>query len=109
MIFCFDIDDTITRWNPDRDYENFEPNEGMVEAINRLFDEGHTIKLFTSRGMTSVGPEKIRTEIVPPLLKNLKKIGLKFHELITHKPTYDYLIDDKSMTPEDFLETAHTF
>lgn len=100
--FCFDIDNTIVYWNDNRDYENFKPDLEMVDYINALYAQGHTITLFTARGMTSVGPELIAKEIVPELIKNLDKIGLKYHELITHKPSYDWIIDDKAMDPQRF-------
>ncbi|QJT71745.1 hypothetical protein TH1_061 [Shewanella phage Thanatos-1] len=101
----FDIDNTITAWNPDRIYESFQAIPGRVEAINALYDQGHRITLYTSRGMNSVGPENINQLIVPRLEENLKKIGLKYHELRTHKPVYDYLVDDRAMRPEEFFST----
>lgn len=100
----FDIDDTITKWDDSRDYVNFEPNIKMVNSINKLYDLGHEITLFTSRGMTSCGPGKISTEIIPSLLSNLTKIGLKYDNLLTHKPVYDLLVDDKCTDPQSFLE-----
>lgn len=102
MRICFDIDNTITRWNSNRDYENFVPDTVMVSMINKLYDEGHIIVLYTARGMTSCGPGRISVEIVPGLVKNLEKIGLKYHELMTHKPAYDWIIDDKAMRPDTF-------
>lgn len=108
MIFCLDVDDTITQWNSDRDYVNFKPIPGMVEAVNKLYDEGHTIKLFTSRGMQSVGPGNIEEMILPSLQENLDKIGLKYHELITHKPVYDMIVDDKAVDPHTFIELCKT-
>lgn len=100
---AFDIDDTITRWCHSRDYVNYEAIPGMVETINQLYDDGYYIILFTARGMTSVGPGRIATEIVPDLVKNLNFIGLKYHELITHKPSYDLFVDDKAIHPQQFL------
>lgn len=106
-----DIDDTITYWNNDRDYENFKPDQEMVSMINALYEEGHQITLFTARGMNSCGPNRIAIDIIPALIKNLDKIGLKYHELVTHKPSYDWLIDDKAMSPQDFKNhmTTGTF
>lgn len=104
----FDIDDTITLWDDNREYTKFKPIKAMVSKINLLYDQGHHITLFTARGMTSVGPDKISTEIVPELLDNLKSIGLKFHELITHKPSYDLLVDDKAIDPNTFLKLSTT-
>lgn len=104
---CFDIDNTITVWDNNRDYENFVPDTTMVSFINELYDQGHTIVLYTARGMNSVSPNRIASEIIPPLLKNLEKIGLKYHELITHKPVYDWIIDDKAMRPDEFKELMY--
>ena len=102
--FCFDVDDTITGWNDDRDYENFKPDVEMVDMINSLYEQGHHISIYTARGMKSVGPGRIAAEIVPSLVKNLEKIGLKYHELMTHKPLYDWIIDDKAMNPQEFKD-----
>lgn len=104
MHLCFDIDNTITVWNSDRIYEDFKPVPGMVEIINELYDEGHEITLFTARGMTSCGPGRILVEVVPGLVKNLEKIGLKYHNLLTHKPSYDFIIDDRAIRPDRFKE-----
>ena len=104
MNLFFDIDQTITHWNDNRDYENFKADTEMVSMINSLYDSGHKITLYTARGMKSVGPGRIITEIVPGLLKNLEKIGLKYNELLTHKPVYDWIIDDKAMSPDKFKE-----
>lgn len=102
--FCVDIDDTITLWDDNRDYENFKPDVTMVQIINELYEQGHHITLYTARGMKSVGPGRIATDIVPSLVKNLEKIGVKYHELMTHKPLYDWIIDDKSMNPQEFKD-----
>lgn len=108
MHITFDVDETITKWNNDRDYENFVADEEMVKFINKLYDEGHIITLYTARGMRSCGPGKIAVEILPGLIKNLRKIGLKFHNLLTHKPYYDWIVDDKAMRPDEFKELMHT-
>ncbi|QPI13806.1 capsule biosynthesis protein [Serratia phage 4S] len=104
MKLTFDIDETITQWDDNRDYENFVADKEMVSYINSLYDQGHTITLYTARGMGSCGPGRIAIDIVPSLIKNLEKIGLKYHELLTHKPVYDWIIDDKAMTPQRFKE-----
>ncbi|AJD81861.1 hypothetical protein YenMTG1_053 [Yersinia phage vB_YenM_TG1] len=111
MKLCFDIDGTITKWCHSRDYVNFKPDTVMVSIINKLYDEGHEITLYTARGMKSVGPGRIATEIIPSLVENLKRIGVKYHHLLTHKPVYDWIIDDKAMRPDEFKELiqSHTF
>ena len=102
MKLAFDIDNTIVLFDNNRDYANFKPDTEMVSMINKLYDDGHTIVLYTARGMTSCGPNKISIEIVLPLIENLEKIGLKYHELVTHKISYDFLIDDKTISPDTF-------
>mgnify|MGYP001359638697 CR=1 FL=1 len=99
---AIDIDNTITHWDDSRDYENFVPDEQMVKVINSLYEKGHEIVLFSARGMGSVGAGRISIDIVPALIKNLDKIGLKYHELITHKPKYDFIVDDKALRPDEF-------
>ena len=106
--FCFDIDNTIVKFENHRDYENFKPDKEMVRIINDLYDDGHTIVLYTARGMKSVGAENIVKEILPPLIKNLENIGLKYHELLTHKPVYDWIIDDKAIDPFKFKLMYHS-
>lgn len=104
---CFDIDNTITFWDNGRDYKKFKPDMVMVNRINELYDQGHYIFLYTSRGMTSVGPDRIDAEITPDLLYNLESIGLKYHEIITHKPVYDFIIDDKAIDVHEFLKESN--
>lgn len=106
--FCFDIDNTIVKFDNDRDYENFKPDKEMVNIINDLYAQGHKIVLYTARGMRSVGASKIESEILPSLLKNLDNIGLKYDELLTHKPVYDWFIDDKAIDPFKFKLMYHS-
>ena len=108
MKLAFDIDNTIVLFDDNRDYVNFKPDTEIVDMINKLYDDGHTIILYTARGMTSCGPNKISIEIVPPLIENLSKIGLKYHELVTHKISYDFLIDDKTLSPDKFKELVNS-
>lgn len=97
MIYCFDVDGTICNLTEDFGYEYAQPIQEMVDEINRLYDEGHTIKIFTARGQLSgVDWEKFTKE-------QLKVWGVKYHEYYT-KPAGDFYIDDKAMTPEEFLK-----
>ena len=47
-IFCFDIDGTICTQRKG-DYKNAKPYLKVKEAINYLYDNGHTIIFFTKR------------------------------------------------------------
>ena len=97
-IFCFDIDNTIcsTRGN---DYLNSKPKKNIIKLINQLYNNGHIIKLFTSRFM---GRSKEKVVVAKKkgytlTKKQLEKWGLNYHSLIMGKPSYDYIIDDKSI------------
>ena len=95
MIYCFDIDGTICS-NEIIDYTNSRSNNYVVHLINNLYDEGHTIKIFTARGAMSGIGWKEHT------IKQLADWGVKYHELIMGKPHADYFIDDKAINILDF-------
>ena len=89
-IYAFDIDGTICT-NTDGNYELAVPYKERIESINRLYSEGHIIKMFTARGSTT---KKDWYEFTANQITNW---GLKFHELITGKPEADFFIDDKAI------------
>jgi len=68
----------------------------MNKKINKLYDEGHIIKIFTARGQGSGNDFSKITK------KQLKLWGVKYNELL-EKPEADFYVDDKAMTPGDFL------
>ena len=75
MIFCFDIDGVIGTNYPSSDYSLRLPYKSVIAKINKLYDEGHTIKLLTARGSASgINWEEFTH-------KQLAKWGLKYHEL----------------------------
>ena len=51
MIYGFDIDGTICSTNCD--YKDAEPYKEVIKEINHLYNQGHTIIFFTSRGYKS--------------------------------------------------------
>ena len=106
MRFVFDIDDTISVWNDDRDYENFEPNRDMIYNIHLLHFKGHHITLHTARGMLSMhgNIRKIEHQLRPPLEKWLKKWNVKYDVLIMGKPPADYYVDDKNLSIDQFMK-----
>jgi len=97
LTYCFDLDGTICTKTEDSSYENAQPYGVMVEKINKLYGEGHTIKINTARGGNS------GLDWTDLTVKQLDTWGVKFHILIMGKPAADYYIDDKAMTPEKFL------
>ena len=98
MIYCFDIDGTICTQTANQEYHKAEPFNLMIDKINHLKDEGHTIKILTARGMGSGKDFKKLTH------EQLVKWGVKFDELTMGKPSADFYIDDKGVSIEDFLK-----
>jgi len=98
-----DIDETICSnqepKNEARDYSKAIPIRENIEAINKLYEQGHDITYWSARGtVTGIDWREI-TE------NQLKKWGAFFHTLILGKPHYDLYIDDKSINTRAW-ETA---
>lgn len=92
MIYCFDLDGTICTSVEKSQYEKAKPDFVVVNEINRLYDEGNTIKIMTARGCVSGVDHTQLTK------KQLNDWGVKYHELLMHiKPHAHWFIDDKGI------------
>lgn len=92
MIYCFDLDGTICTSVEKSQYEKAKPDFVVVNEINRLYDEGNTIKIMTARGCVSGVDHTQLTK------KQLNEWGVKHHELLMHiKPHAHWFIDDKGI------------
>lgn len=102
-IVC-DIDDTISI-TLNRDWEHAKPCQDVIDKINFLFDQGWEIYLVTARGNLSCktreeADHKYRAQIE----KWLKEHGVKYTLLSFQKFLAAYYIDDKGLTPEEFVK-----
>jgi len=97
-IICFDIDNTICK-TVGSDYKNSKPIVKNIRFINNLYDNGHTIKIFTARymGRTNDNIVKARQKAKKITLNQLKKWKVKFHRIYFGKPSSDLYIDDKNL------------
>jgi hypothetical protein len=96
--YIVDIDNTILI-NKDSDYENSIPMLDRIEKLNKLFDEGHEIIYWTSRGAVS---GKVWNTFT---INQLRKYGCKFTQCWSViKPHYDVWIDDKAINAQDFFK-----
>ena len=103
-ILCFDLDGVIcskTKYK-NSDLINYKKSKSIpraVKTINKLYDKGHTIIIYTARGMTRYNGNLplIRKKLHKPTIKSLKSWKLKYHKLIFGKIYYDLIIDDKSI------------
>ena len=93
-IFAIDIDGTLTIETDGWKYSERTPNLKRIRGVNKLYNEGHRIVLFTAR----YAVDKEITE------QWLELHGVLYHELILGKIQYDAIIDDRSL-PLEFLET----
>ena len=105
MTFVFDIDGTICT-KTDGDYEEAKPIQERIDVVNKLYDEGNIIYLYTARGM---GRSKNSQVFAERILKNLTMQqlfdwGVKYHGLFMGKPSGDIYIDDKGVKDEEFFK-----
>jgi histidinol phosphatase-like enzyme len=92
-----DIDGTICSQNG-ANYAEAQPYTRVILAINKSFEMGHRIVLFTARGSTT-GIDW--TELTTAQLKLWK---VKYSELRLGKPFGDYYVDDKNLSISEFLD-----
>jgi hypothetical protein len=92
--FVFDIDGVIAMKREDLDYGQAEPNKRMIQIINKLYDLGNRIVLFTARGYVTGIDWRPVTE------QQMKEWGVKYHELHMGKPNADFYVDDKMLSLE---------
>jgi histidinol phosphatase-like enzyme len=108
-ILAFDLDDTLC-FRPDEvesmgvdKYHHCEPIQEMIDLSNSLYDKGHTIYIYTARGMHTLNGDvkEIYSKLYDITLDSLKKWGVKHHGLYMGKLHYDLLIDDKAVSLEE--------
>jgi len=94
---CFDIDGVICKTIKNK-YRKSKPIKKAISKINNLY-KNNTIILFTARYMGRSNERiflaKKRAKIITE--KQLKKWGVNYDKLIFGKPSFDYVIDDKSI------------
>lgn len=93
--YVFDMDGTLcTQKHPDKaDWTTAKPTK-LVKKLNELYKGGHTIYIFTCRPLSK---HKVTKQW-------LKKYGVKYHHIVFDKPPGDIFIDDKSITPNEFMK-----
>ena len=96
---CFDIDGVICKIRKDNNYKKSQPIKKNIRFINNLKDKGFKIILFTSRfmGRTNENQRKAKSLGYKLTKDQLKRWGLSYDKLIMGKPSYDLIVDDKSL------------
>jgi D-sedoheptulose 7-phosphate isomerase len=93
---AIDIDGTFAKTNGS-DYVRSLPIKEVIDAINRHYEQGDRILIFTGRGAVSGINWEMETR------KQLDQWGIKYHELNMNKPHFDRVADDKIMTINELL------
>jgi len=76
-------------------YRKLKPNNKIIKIVNKLFNKGYTVFIFTSR-----------SNMYQSITKSwLNKYKVKYHYLVVDKPYYEWIIDDKSITPEELIRS----
>lgn len=103
LTYCFDLDETLCH-SENKNYFSAVPILDMIEKVNYLYDLGNTIKIFTARGMGKFNGdvERVKKEYLELTRSQLNKWGVKHNELVLGKPSYDFFIDDKNLTINEF-------
>jgi CMP-N,N'-diacetyllegionaminic acid synthase len=98
MKICFDIDGVLCS-QVERDYREAQPNQQMIALVNRLYDRGNQILLYTSRFMGRAKGDTQEAERIGRDFteRQLADWGVRYHELSMGKPRYDFVIDDRSV------------
>lgn len=101
--FVIDLDDTIC-YTTNRDFENSVPNTEVIQKINKLYDNGWEIIIFTARGDKScktLAEKEFKYRDITE--RWLKKNNVKYTKLMFGKPNSDYYVDDKNISIEEFI------
>ena len=95
---CFDIDGVICRTYKNY-YNNSKPNKLNIKIINKLFNNGFYIIIYTARfmGRSNENQAMAKKKAYKLTCRQLKSWKLNYHKLIFGKPSFDFLIDDKSI------------
>lgn len=86
-IQAYDIDGTLTKetFGYGAAYKARTPRSDMIERVNRAYDDGHLVVLYTAR----LHSDRAVTE------DWLRDNGVRYHSLIMGKLPFDLLVDDK--------------
>lgn len=92
MKYVVDIDGTLCTTDDRHAYDEALPYLDAIDEVNRLYDTGNTIVLYTARGS---GSGKNWHDLT---VNQLRRWGVRYHALIDKdKPSADVFIDDKAV------------
>jgi len=95
---CFDIDGVVCKTNKNF-YKKSKPIFQNIKIINKIYLKGYRVILFTARfmGRSNENVFKAKKRGFDFTKKQLSEWGVKYDKLIFGKPSFDLIIDDKSL------------
>ena len=105
MTYVFDLDNTLCIIN-DSDYLRCVPISDRIKKVNKLYEDGNTIIIYTARGMGSSNNNQIQAinKYYSITEFQLKNWNVKYTYLMLGKPAADFYIDDKGINDNDFFK-----
>jgi len=96
--YCFDMDGVICSTKKNH-YNSSKPIKKAILKINQIYSKGNVVIIFTARfmGRSNENINLARKRGYKLTYKQLKTWNVKFHKLIFGKPSFDYIVDDKSI------------
>lgn len=89
--YVFDIDGVIAKKNAGLNYDKALPDMEIIDIINRLYELGNEIILFTARGFkTGIDWSEVTKH-------QMDSWGVKYTRLMFGKPAGDYYVDDHNL------------
>ena len=97
-IICFDLDNVICN-TINGDYKKSKPIKKNINLVNKLYNKGFYIKIFTARymGRSNDNVIKAKKKGLKSSIKQLKEWKVNYNKLIFGKPLFDIMVDDKSL------------
>ena len=92
MQLIIDLDGTICTEEKTYSRSLAKANKGAVKSINSLYDQGHTIIIYSARTW-------MEFEMTTAWLQTNK---IKYHQLVLGKPVGDVWIDDRAINFESW-------
>ncbi len=90
-MICFDMDGVIAvgTYNDTATPLEKEPNKELIIEMQRLYDNGWTIHIYTSRPY----------QMLDATIRWLKKHKVPYHMIDFNKPLADFYVDDRWLRP----------
>ena len=98
--YIIDIDNTICK-SKDSNYVNSIPYYHIINSLNKLYEGGHELHYWTSRGTNSGKDWSDFT------IRQMNMWGVKYSTLNIGNIHYDLWIDDKTIHIDDFIPNIY--